>query len=249
MTLSTIKRVTVIYSVRSSLILLFLTTQSFASEDLESFCVKPPVNMAEVRDSLSFLLLPNEKVFLRQEAHCIDVLTSTDRVKLLEKFLSKRYHLIAEVSNKASVGSEAASLNDSHCQLELTTTRVKKMDFKEAGVNQKIVLASGSESVRETSVSRILLSLGRPGVLDVGEKSLNVECRRGQTGRYHLVFSFSEADKAKVKSEVSVAANEIINIAEISNDLNEKNKALGLSNVSFGETQGKDIMQYQLQVK
>ncbi len=204
--------------------------------------------MSEVRDSLSFLLLPREKVFLRQEAHCIDILTSTDRVKLLEKFLSKRYTLIQEVSLGERPGT-TLSLNDSHCQLELTTTRTKKAIESELAVGNKNRLRARDNTEKQVEVSQILLSLGKPGTLDLDKKSLSVECRRGSTGVYQLIFSFSEVDRARVSTEISVKQNEAVSIAQIASDLNEKNRTLGIPQTSLEEVQSRENIEYQLKVK
>jgi hypothetical protein len=232
----------------SSLFLFFLSYQSFASEDLETFCFKAPSNLGEVRDSISFLLLPKEKVFLRQEAHCVDILTSTDRVKLLEKFLSKRYTLIKEVP----LGEKAEtnlSLNDFHCQLELTTTRTKKAIESELAAGNMNRLRARENTEKQVEVSQILLSLGKPGTLDLDKKSLLVECRKGSTGVYQLIFSFSEVDRARVSSEISVKQNEVVSIAQIASDLNEKNKTLGIPQTILEEIQSRENIEYQLKVK
>ena len=200
--------------------------------------------MTEVRDSLSFLLLPKEKVFVREKAYCIDILTSTDRVKLLEKFLSKRYTLVSGVS----VGETSAPVNEGHCQLEFTSIRTKEATDEVVTLKKKKILTK-KESHQETSVSEILLVMGKPGLLEVGSKTISMECQRGASGTYQLSFFLSEQDKTKVSSQVSVRAGETVNITEVCNDLNEKNKILGIPEISFTESQSKDKVDYQLKVK
>jgi hypothetical protein len=81
------------------------------------------------------------------------------------------------------------------------------------------------------------------------KKSLLVECRRGSTGVYQLIFSFSEADRTRVSSEVSVKQNEVVSVAQVVSDLNEKNRTLGIPQTSMEEVQNRENIEYQLKVK
>jgi hypothetical protein len=228
----------------SNLFLFLFAFHSYASLDLETFCVNPPANMNEVKESLSFLLLKDEKVFVRQKEACIDVVTSPDRVKLLEKFISKRYTLVSEARE-----SRVPDLNDSHCQLEFKTVTTKKSndDILRSGRIVKITSSRGSG--QEVSIAKLLLSLGKPGSLDVGDRSLWVECRRGASGVYQLIFSFTEKDRAQVSSEVSVKANEPLSIAQVTSELNEKNRKLGIPEISIVDSSGQESKEYFLEVK
>lgn len=104
---------TVIYQqlISSLLLILLISSPSYATDDLVSFCFQPSTQLAEAQKSLEFLLLPREQVFPRPADHCFDVSTSTDRTKLLEKFLRKRYTLVAEtgVSSGSSEQNEVST--------------------------------------------------------------------------------------------------------------------------------------------
>ena len=212
-----------------------------------SFCFSPNTDLNEAKQSLSFLLLSKEKVFPREKDNCFDVLTSTDRSKLLEKFLRKRYSLVGDVIEE----SGPIDLQDQHCQLELKTTRIKKVaatDLK-LGKKKHVKAAVSTERIQEVSVSQLLLGLGRPGSLDLEGKSLYVECRKGATGAYQLIFSYSEEYKARVSSEVSVKKGEALQVAQVSRDLAEKSKTLGLPETLYKEVEGQDEISYELQIK
>ncbi len=198
--------------------------------------------MEDPRDSLAFLLLPREKVFLRPEQRCIDVLTSTDRVKLLEKYLRLRYTLVKEEGEQVSRAPE-------HCQLEMKKTGKKNTDTTSMGIGTvtRINTTNTNSSVNETS--QLLLGLGKPGVLVIGTQSLYVECRKGETGVYHLLFSLSESGGNRISSEVSVRKNEPVNVGQISRDLNERTRVLGLPQTAVSTTVGAEEVTYQLLVK
>lgn len=241
----TIKKATAIYRLISSLFILSFLSSSFAAEDLVGFCFERTVNLNEAQQSLSFLLLPREKVFPRKADNCFDVLTSPDRSKLLEKFLSRRYNLIAETG----VSAPGSDLQDMQCRLELTTTRIKKVEVKDFQAGQGLRAAVGTKDVKEVSATELLLGFGRPGSIDLDGRSLQVECVKGATGIYQLTFSYSEQYRSRVSSSVSLKQGETLQIAQVTNDLAGQSKTLGLPQVLYEDTQGKENISYELRIK
>lgn len=240
----TTKKATVIYRV-SSLFLLCLMSQSFAAEDLASFCFEKTTNLKEAAESISFLLLPKEKSLLRSKDHCFDVVTSPDRTKLLDKFLSKRYTLVSEVGDEKTTGM----LQIQHCQLELVTKRSKNVATKDFRIGTQNNASASENSMQEYSTAQILLGVGKPGTLELEGKSLYVECSKGATGIFNLVFSYSEMYRAKVSSTVSLRENETLQIAQITNDLNQQSKTLGLPQSLYTDTEGQENISYELKVR
>ena len=240
MILSTIKKVTVIYLLISSLLFSLVSLQSFASEELASFCFKSATSLSEARQSLEFLLLPREKIFLRKNDNCFDVNTSTDRSNLLEKFLSKRYTLIAER------GPEMTSM--SNCHMEFKTTRKKKVNTTGASIGATNSAATATIEQNESSTSKLLLGLGKPGVLDLEGRSLQMICSGGLRGIYQLVFYYSEEMRSKVSTEVTAKQGEVVNIGGIVNDLNTKSKTLGLPESIYNTTSETENISYELMI-
>lgn len=245
MILSTTKKATAIYRLISSLFLLSLITQSFAQEDLASFCFPKSTNLKSASDSLGFLLLPKERIFPRPQDNCFDVTTSTDRAKLLEKFLRKRYTLISEMDGI----NNAAKVETQHCQIEFTTKRTKNRNSKEIQIGVQNNTSAGSDSVQELSTASLLLGVGKTGSLELEGRSLFVECNTGAPGIFNLVFSYSELYRAKVSSSVTLRSNEPLEVAQIINDLNEKSKTLGLPQTQYYERTGAEKISYELKVR
>lgn len=244
MILSTIKKATAIYRLISSLLFIVLSFPSYASEDLVSYCFEQTTNLAEAQKNLAFLLLPKEKVFPRPEQNCFDVLTSTDRSKLLEKFLSKRYTLISE----PGMPSATESIQAQQCQLELKTTKTKEVNTRDFRLGRTSNARVGTRSTQEVSTSQILLGSGRPGSLELEGRSLYIECRKTESGIYQLIFSYSEIYRAKVSSEVNVKKGESVQIAQITNDLASKSKTLGLPQSLYRDIEGQENISYELKV-
>lgn len=246
MTLFTTKKVTVIYQLISSLTFLLLSFQSFASEDLASYCFASGTNLSEAKNSMEFLLLPREKVFMRSKDNCFDIVTSGDRAKLLEKFLRKRYNLVEETSTTIPNDEK---IQDEHCRLEFKVTREKKIETKNLQLGTTNSVSAGEAKVQEGSTSELLLGLGKPGWLDMEGNGLMVECRKGATGVYQLIFAFSEAFRSRVSSEVSLKQGEFIDVGQVTRDLNEKSKILGLPETQFRQVEGQEKTKYELRIK
>lgn len=224
-----------------------MSFSTFAGDDLASFCFERSTNLIEAQKSLQFLLLPKEQVFLRMEDNCFEVTTSTDRSKLLEKFLSKRYTLVAETG----VSKEVEDLTKKNCQVELTTTRKKKVsDIKaQIGLINDPKASVSSQSQDEVTVSQLLLGMGIPGVLEVNGKALHITCSGGYKGFFQLVFYYSEQSRAKVSTEMTVKQGEAVSVGNIVNELNEKSKSLGLPESSYSKASGFENINYELQIK
>lgn len=235
---------TVIYRLISSLLFIFLSLTSYASEDLVTYCFERSTNLSEAQKNLDFLLLPKEKIFPRPEQNCLDVLTSPDRSKLLEKFLSKRYTLISD----EGPGGKLENIQKEQCQLELKTTRIKTVNTRDFRAGRSNNASVGSASAQEVSNSQLLLGSGRPGTLELNGRSLYIECRKTQTGLYQLIFSYNEAWRAKVSSEVTVSRGQAVQIAQITNDLASKSKTLGLPQSLYQTADGQENITYELKV-
>jgi hypothetical protein len=236
------KKVIAIYPIIISFFLLF-SSSVWSNDDLLSYCFAGNVNLHEVKRELDFLLLPREKVAFRNGDGCIDIVTSNDRGKLLEKFLRKRYTLIAETSSTDSGVSKVME----HCRLEFKTTKQRQVDTKNAAIGVSNQLNAGSNSRAEVSTSQILLGLGKPGSLDVGGQSLEVECRKGATGFYQLIFKQAGAGNS-IQSEASLRAGEVLNVGSIAKEINEKNKNIGIPQTSFQNTVGNEVTTYELKI-
>lgn len=181
---------------------------------------------------------------MRTGDHCFDVVTSTDRSKLLEKFLRKRYNLVAETGVAGEVETKIE-----HCQLEFKTTRKRKVDSTNVRLGATNNIEVANRDMNETSTSQLLLGLGKPGVLDMEGRALNIECRKGASDVYQLIFSFSELNRSKVTSEVSLKRNEPLNVAQVINDLNNKSKTLGIPETIIQEAKGQESTTYELMIK
>jgi len=220
-----------------------------ATEELASFCFTPSTDLDAVRNSINFLLLPNERTFMRPDQRCMDVLTSTDRVKLLEKYLRLRYTMVEpETPDKKIV-----SLEEQNCQMEFKKTTENKTGL--GNLNPVGVYNSGTAGTLNgptTETSDLLLGVGKAGAITVDKQVIYVECRKADNGNYKLTFALTEKDEpSRISSDVIVKKNETVNVGRIKNDLNDKQKitGVGLPQTAVSTDVYLDQTTYELQVK
>ncbi len=233
-----------IYKANSIVIIIFLIFSSLVfgqdSGEFSSLCFDPSVNLKSVQDSLKLLLLPRDTVVARLEQNCLDIVTSPDRAKLLEKFLRKRYDLKSETG--------LVQNQEQTCLIGFRSTKKRKSSAETLKVGSKNLISSTQISQDESSTMDLLLGEGKTGELEAGDKKLALNCRVFGD-KANLTFSFAQKNKGAVNSEVLVTKGEWINIASVIRDLNEKTKTLGFPQSELGQVNGNEETIYELQFK
>jgi hypothetical protein len=247
------KRETSIYKLNSLYVLFIFFTSSLAlaqsDVDMNSYCFGAAIDLSQVKRNLSILLLPKDIVELREEDHCIDIVSTPDRAKLFEKFLSKRYDLKQDVRTSFSDSSKEVLPNNS-CTVEFKTTKKIKKDVKTFKIGSKNSIKDSEQTSTETSTMDLVLGAGIEGELSATPDSLNIICRPVLGAeRANLIFSFAQKDKAKVKTEVLVGKGEWLNVASVVKELNDKLKTLGIPQTEIGSTEGIENTIYEIRYK
>jgi hypothetical protein len=66
----------------SNLLFLAITNIVFASEDVGTFCFENNTPVSRVQSAIDFLQTGNDKIQLRNKDNCLDIYSSSDRLKL-----------------------------------------------------------------------------------------------------------------------------------------------------------------------
>lgn len=244
MNLSISKKATAIYKV-NSLIFLFVVIlfSEASSQDMSTYCFDRSVSLSEVHQSLKILLLPKDIVDQRPEDNCLDITLSTDREKLFEKYLGRRYDL------KKDPRGEVQNSGGSECRLDLKTTQKTKVESSTLKLGEKNIIASGAASKDSISIMEMLIGAGFPGEFEVGDEKLKVTCQLTGADRASLMFSYSDKNKASVNTQVQLKKGEWLNIASVIKELADKSKTFGIPQSEVSESTGKTETVYELQFK
>lgn len=220
-----------------------------ATTDLAEFCFVRDVNLQKVKSEIEFLMLPKEKIILRPEQSCIDVLVeSNERIALINKFLSRRYQL--RESREGNTGNEVSM---EKCQVEFRAIQAKSISTKKTAINvegkAKGNIEAANEDLKETTISTILMDSGKSATLEVTPKELRVTCLKTMSGIFQLSFSYAHIGQGKVSSEISVKKGEVVNVGDVVQDLNKKAQKLGLPETELAQTEGQQSIKYELEIK
>lgn len=219
---------TVIYRANSFFLLLQLIFFSQAqAQEISSFCFEHSVSLQAAHQSLGILILPKDIVAQRIEDSCLDIITSPDRGKLFEKYLSKRYDL------KKDPGGDVGN-GPSECRLDLKTTKKLKVE---------------SSDLNSVSIMEMLLGAGLPGEFEAGDDKLKITCQLIGAASASLNFSYTEKSKSSVSTQVVVKRGEWLNVASVIKDLSDKNKTIGIPQIEINQSTGKIETVYELQFK
>lgn len=244
MNLSTIKKAIAIYRVNSLIFLcLFFLSLEARSQDMRSYCFDRSVNLREAHQSLKILLLPKDIVDQRIEDNCLDLITSSDRGNLFEKFLSKRYDL------KKDPQGEAQAAGPKECRLDLKTTKKSKKESSTFKFGEKNAINSAVATMDSISIMEMLLGTDLPGEFEAGDEKLKVTCRLIGSSDASLMFSYSDKNKASVNTQVQLKKGEWLNVASVIKELNDKNKMIGIPQTEISESKGNAETIYELQFK
>jgi hypothetical protein len=226
-----------IYSLINNFFILGALQFSYAADDVASFCFESNIPLKSVKQSIEFILLPKDTVAFRDGDHCLDIVTSESRSKLLEKYLSKHYSLLHEAVNEKV-----------NCRLQLKSISQKKQiaqDFKFGQKNNIAVTESGN---RSENTAEILLGSGFSGTLATGTQVLQVECRPTAQGSFELKFYFNEKSRTTISTNLRVTSNEVVNLASVKKNLEDQYKTLGIPQTSAGTNESVEEITYELKV-
>lgn len=238
----TTKKAILIYLLISSIATIFFSYNIFASEDVATFCFEANINLSKVENDISFLLADKDKVQWRSDDHCIDVVTSETKAKLIEKYLNKNYKL-KNFENARQTEEKAT------CQLKMIETKKKKINTVNLNVGNK----NNAKKIENDSVekveSQILLSSGKAGALMVENKTLDVLCIKKNNENFLLKFYYSDKNKSAINSEVELNAGEKLNVGKIKKELDNKLQTLGIPQTTVTNEVGFENAEYELIVQ
>lgn len=243
---SIIKKATAIYRANSFLLILFcpLFLQAYAQE-LNSYCFQRSVSLRDAHQSLNLLLLPKDIVEHRPVDNCLDIITSPDRAKLFEKYLSRRYDL----KKDPGAGESATSGRETECRLDLKTTKKSNVDSSTFKLGEKNGLKVGNATMDSVSTMEMLLGPGFPSEFEVGNEKLKITCQLVGTDSASLIFGYVEKEMANVSTQMLLKRGEWLNIASVRKELAEKNKTVGIPQTEISQSTGKIETIYELQFK
>jgi len=229
-----------IYNLITLVFFVFLASNLWADEGLESFCFERNVSLSQVEGAIIFLKKADDKIQKNETDHCLEISADTKRLPLFSKLINRRFQVIG--------GDQVEVTTKQHCKITLEIKRKKKVDGKNFQLGEWTAAKVSNISEDEISTSDLVLMYGKSGSLSVTPRELQVECVKTHSGHFNLVFYFEEKNKSKLSTEVQINSGESLDIGTVTNQLNQKEKTLGIPQTTISEQVGNEETRYFLKV-
>lgn len=234
--------------INNLLLVSFISLNLPAVEDANSFCFEKDVSVTQVEKVISFLITGNDRINLRDEDHCVDIVTSSERIKIYEKLIWKNFKPLAK-NNFKNIESNEIDLNQEHCHLVIREIKKNKNETNKLSVIPKTNIEKSIANKTETVTQELMILRGKSASMKVGNQFLQIQCIKNDSGRYQLTIYLDELNKNSISTSVDLKESDIVNLGNIKKELNEKSKTIGLTQLAQGEQASSEDITYELSIK
>ena len=206
------------------LLLLLITLNSFANDELNTFCFNSASELSRARKEIDFLVLDIDKINLK--SNCMDIFTNTKRSNLFVKFIKRSFPSVSITSSLSSRRS---------CDLKITEFTKQNENEINMGVTNRSALLNKKETksqlsktssmqILEDSVSKIIYQ----------NQELNIKCNiRGES---YIIEISSHSDKLSSSTTRTLAKGQKVEIGSIVKAAQGQDDSKSLSGVRFKKT-------------
>ncbi len=187
------------------------------------------------------LILPVEKILVRNKSECFDIILSgSHRKDIFEKLLSRRYELV--------VSDMSSFVQDEHCQVDFITTYNKNRNENQLALGEFSKIKKSSENSRVNSSQSMIVQKSYPASFRVGENHLDVKCEKLANDQFIVTIGHGNAS-GLVSTSVRVAKGVKFDIASSIKELNDKKSTLGIPQSEWLKIDGLENTTYELVVQ
>ena len=230
---------------KNLLALICLITSPFAM-GLEAFCFSSQYSLSQIKDHVQIIASPKDKIYLRESQNCLEVATSSSKVELMRKWISKKYPILKSYT----VGQQVApSAIPSNCRLAVEKEVSGSNEVTTAAIGQRNRLNQQTSRTSGKSVSSLVLGMGSSGVVSVNGQRVELECL--QSGAAGLKIKVSlVGPRQEIATQLVVNKGVRTNLGSVVEDLNRQSRSAGFpSGVSVSKSSGSLTYDYYLLAK
>lgn len=184
------------------------------------------------------LLLPTEKILVRNNEECFDIIiVGSYRKDIFDKLLARRYQL--------SVSDVNFQKEEEHCQIEFITSIKSEKNTKNVAIGAFTKAAQTIESTKNKTSQSLMVKSSYPARLKIADNDLSLKCEKLSGDRYLLSISHVH-QKGMVETTLQMNRGITVNLAEIVQELNNKKSTLGIPQSEWLKTEGLEHSSYEL---
>lgn len=235
------------------LFFVFLLPTLTHGKNISGYCFPATTSLAQAKRTLSAILHPKDKIYLRESMNCLEVDMQGNRQSLYETLLNQKFKLERVYHNSESSSSTHSIVSGSSTKAEPCLFVVKKESKGDAqtdsfSLGKKTALQRLEENSFNVTESQLLVDSGASGLIQVDGQSVKLTCLRFRS-KIRVKVELADS-KGRIATSVTVKSNKEIDLGSIVNNLNDKNRDINLrKGISRSKSKGKLTSKYSLRVR
>ncbi len=191
---------------------------------------------------------PRDSFHKRTSVHCLEVNGNPKFYGLYRKYLASNFKVLRSYKGADANTSSGQVHKLGMCKIKIIKTGKENSSKDEIKLGRKQRLARSENKKQVNSVSNMVLSYGKKASLRVNEDSVAITCDKSGGG-YQLGFKI-EGKNSNLSSNAYVAAGGKLDLGQIVNDLNAKNRSVSINDgMSYQKDKSNTTYNYSLEVK
>lgn len=228
------------------LILFFIPSLSWSA--IYGYCFSRSTSLDSAISHLDKIRSPRDSFHKRTSVHCLEVNGNPKFFGLYRKYLSANFNILRSYKGSDANVAVEQNIPRGMCKIKIIKTGIENSSKDEASVGTKQRLARSESKKQVNSVSNMVLSYGKKASLRVNEDSVAITCDKSGGG-YQLAFKI-EGKNSNLSSNAYVAAGGKLDLGQIVNDLNAKNRSVSINDgMSYQKDRSNTTYNYSLEVK
>ncbi len=246
-----------LYIISYIILWLLISVQGAFANPMVGFCFPFTHSLQGVRSYLNDLILPKDKIEMRNQINCIEISLSNSRRSLFEKYLRKKFiinRIYSEI-DPAAVDSTSSGMAGKNC--DLLVEKIEKADSGNSKIGIKrplsAVLKESKSSGSSSSLAQLKLMSGKSGMIEVNGEKVNLKCRYIDDSKYEVEI-FLTTKKGNISNTLSttvlVARGNKVEIGKMVGNLSKQNRELDLNAKLLWERRtDKSVSLYNLSIR
>jgi hypothetical protein len=227
------------------LIALLISSKSY-SLALRGLCFDRNTNLNKVKNYVSQIIAPGDKVLINSSKHCIELVVDEKRVELFEKFISMNYRVTSRYGGEANFSKK-------ECLFEVENIKKKNSEGSSIHLSNSSHARSLNSDSLSTSKSTLRVMERKLAQLLVNNNLITISCKiRGRVTQVDISLG---SKKSNLITSIEMSKGQRINLASIVKDLSDKNRGIKVSTgtnsygVEYGKSSGTEKEDFFLTLK
>lgn len=217
--------------------MLWFLSLNLYSQSFQSYCFPKSVNLNEASNFVKAILTSEDEMRKNSQLNCLEIKIEETRVDLVRKFLSSRYQTHTNFEVQPSL-----------CDMEITEVTKSDKDTNTISIGKKNNIIQANDNNSGTSVSILKTLEGKWSSIEMNDSTTEIKCdKRGHNFEVEIRIG---SENSFLSTSRFVRSNEKIDLGEIVQTLNDKNKTISSEKgIEYTKNEGNKTKKYYLVIR